>query len=53
MRDALAGEFLAGHAPVAPKDYPNTCRFCELGALCRITELVRRTLEPEEVDADE
>jgi probable DNA repair protein len=53
MRDALSGEFLAGHAPVAPKDYPNTCRFCELGALCRITELVRRAAEPEEIDPNE
>jgi len=36
--DALASEFLAGHAAVLPKKYPKTCQYCELGALCRVKE---------------
>jgi len=36
--DVLAGEFLAGRADVAPKNFPLTCRYCELGALCRVRE---------------
>jgi hypothetical protein len=40
--DALAVQFVAGHAPVAPKRYPYTCEYCALGALCRVTELYDR-----------
>ena len=40
--DALAAEFLAGRAAVAPKRYPRTCEHCELGALCRVKELFDR-----------
>jgi RecB family exonuclease len=40
--DALAGEFLAGHAAVAPKHYPRTCEYCDLGTLCRVKELLDR-----------
>ena len=40
--DALAVQFIAGHAPVAPKRYPYTCEHCALGALCRVTELYDR-----------
>jgi probable DNA repair protein len=39
---ALAAEFLAGHAAVAPKNYPQTCRYCALGSVCRVTELFDR-----------
>ena len=38
----LAREYLAGRAEVAPKDYPRTCEYCELGALCRVKELKDR-----------
>jgi hypothetical protein len=40
--DALAGEFLAGHAAVAPKHYPRTCEHCDLGTLCRVKQLLDR-----------
>jgi ATP-dependent helicase/nuclease subunit B len=35
---ALADEFMAGSAAVAPKQYPKTCRYCVLPALCRVAE---------------
>ena len=35
---ALADQFLAGDAAVAPKQYPKTCRYCALPALCRVAE---------------
>ena len=38
----LAREFLAGHATVAPKNYPRTCEHCDLGALCRVREWLDR-----------
>lgn len=38
----LAREFLAGRAEVAPKDYPATCRHCDLGMLCRVQEIRER-----------
>jgi probable DNA repair protein len=34
----LADQFLAGEAAVAPKFYPNTCRYCSLASLCRVAE---------------
>lgn len=34
----LAEGFHDGHAEVDPKDYPNTCRYCDLTPLCRINE---------------
>ena len=34
----LALDFLAGHAEVDPRDYPDTCENCGLQALCRISE---------------
>jgi probable DNA repair protein len=40
--DALAAEFLSGHAAVAPKNYPRTCENCDLGPLCRVKELFDR-----------
>lgn len=37
----LAGEFLSGAAEVDPLRYPATCRYCELGSLCRVGEKLR------------
>ena len=34
----LADRFLFGHADIAPKSYPRTCTYCELGTLCRVAE---------------
>lgn len=45
--EALAHEFLSGHASVQPKRYPQTCEHCDLGTLCRIKELRRREVENE------
>jgi hypothetical protein len=42
MLENLAHEYLDGRADVSPKDYPNTCRYCELGALCRVKEIKDR-----------
>lgn len=42
-RDALsrlAWEFLDGHAAVAPRHHPHTCKHCDLGPLCRVTEML-------------
>lgn len=36
--EKLAKEFIAGKADVAPKKPPETCRYCDLAALCRIKE---------------
>lgn len=36
--ERLAGEFAVGDAGVHPKNPPETCRFCRLYALCRISE---------------
>jgi probable DNA repair protein len=41
---ALAEEFRAGDARVAPKQYPTTCRYCDQRLLCR--------LNPSTLDAD-
>ncbi|HEX5463447.1 MAG TPA: PD-(D/E)XK nuclease family protein [Burkholderiales bacterium] len=40
--ERLAAGFLAGDARVAPKHYPQTCRYCDVGPLCRVTELFDR-----------
>jgi ATP-dependent helicase/nuclease subunit B len=37
----LAQQFLRGEAQVDPKQYPNTCKFCDLPGLCRIAESER------------
>ncbi len=34
----LAQQFLRGEAQVDPKQYPKTCKFCDLHGLCRIAE---------------
>ena len=41
--NGVAREFLDGHAAVSPKS-ANSCRYCQLWALCRIREL--SMLEP-------
>jgi len=41
--EALAREYLAGRADVAPKKYPDTCRHCDFPALCRVHELTERS----------
>jgi len=38
----LLREYLAGHAAVAPKNYPETCRHCDFPTLCRVRELMDR-----------
>jgi ATP-dependent helicase/nuclease subunit B len=45
----LAQQFLHGEAQVDPKQYPNTCKFCDLPGLCRIAESERAQTD----DADE
>jgi hypothetical protein len=40
--EALAREYLSGHAAVAPKNYPETCRHCDFPTLCRVRELMDR-----------
>lgn len=32
----LAEDFHRGHAPVDPKEFPKTCRYCDLTPVCRI-----------------
>ncbi|MEN8129356.1 MAG: PD-(D/E)XK nuclease family protein [Pseudomonadota bacterium] len=43
--EGLAREFLAGEAQVAPKSYPDSCRYCDLPTLCRINELREQEAE--------
>ncbi len=38
--EALGEAFCEGEAAVDPKQHPHTCRYCELGPLCRIDEAV-------------
>jgi probable DNA repair protein len=51
---ALAEQFLAGDAAVAPKQYPKTCRYCPLPALCRVAETpaILEIEDDEEEDED-
>ena len=42
MLENLAREYLDGRADVSPKNYPTTCRDCDLGALCRVREIKDR-----------
>ena len=37
--EELGDAFCKGEAAVDPKRYPHTCRYCDLGPLCRIDEL--------------
>jgi ATP-dependent helicase/nuclease subunit B len=45
--DRLGHEFAAGHAAVAPKQPPKTCRYCGFGALCRVSEAPHELAEEE------
>lgn len=49
--DSLGRSFLRGDAAVDPKQFPKTCEFCHLPALCRIGEL--KTNPAKEEDAGE
>ena len=53
MLENLAREYLDGRAEVAPKDYPGTCRRCDLGTLCRVRELRDRGPVTAEENDDE
>jgi len=48
--EQLARDFLSGKAEVAPRDYPETCEYCGLEALCRVQENQGATQEHEEAD---
>lgn len=50
--EKMAREFVAGHAEVDPRAYPNTCEECGLQAMCRIEE-ARAYAEQEEDTEDE
>ncbi|MSQ51803.1 MAG: PD-(D/E)XK nuclease family protein [Betaproteobacteria bacterium] len=55
--DALGAEFVRGEARVAPKQGAATCRYCELHALCRISEregfvpVIEENSAPPEMDS--
>ncbi|HMK14808.1 MAG TPA: PD-(D/E)XK nuclease family protein, partial [Burkholderiales bacterium] len=53
MLENLAREYLDGRADVSPKDYPTTCRDCDLGALCRVKEIKDRGPVIAEEESDE
>ncbi len=48
--ERLGGEFRAGRAEVAPKDFPRTCQYCSLTPLCRIQEQALPGAEVEDED---
>ena len=37
--EKCARDFMTGCAEVDPRDYPETCKYCALGPMCRIAEL--------------
>ncbi|MYB89914.1 MAG: hypothetical protein F4X93_08185 [Proteobacteria bacterium] len=43
--EALGEAFCEGEAAVDPKQYPHTCRYCELGPLCRVDESMAKQAE--------
>lgn len=49
--EKLARDFLAGRAVVDPRDYPDTCEFCGLQALCRVQEHPPQSEDEEAADA--
>lgn len=51
--EALAQDFVAGRAPVNPREYPNTCEHCGLQAVCRVREQQEILAGGAETDADE
>ncbi|MGH8751868.1 MAG: PD-(D/E)XK nuclease family protein, partial [Burkholderiales bacterium] len=49
MLESLAREYLDGRADVAPKKYPETCKYCDQGTFCRVKEIKDRgPVTPEE-----
>ncbi len=49
--ESLAGDFAAGRVDVDPKLAADTCRYCHLGALCRVAPASPE--DPDEEGADE
>jgi len=41
----IAKAFIAGKADVDPKQYPNTCRLCDVKPFCRVYERLERPLD--------
>jgi probable DNA repair protein len=41
----IAAGFVAGAAAVDPKQYPNTCRYCDVKPFCRIYERLENAIE--------
>jgi ATP-dependent helicase/nuclease subunit B len=48
----LAQQFLNGEAQVEPKQYPDTCKFCDLPGLCRIAESERARTDDDAGESD-
>lgn len=44
----IAAQFAGGHAAVDPKRHPQTCRYCDLGPLCRVRERTGDALDGED-----
>jgi len=51
--DRLAGDFRRGDARVDPKEFPKTCNYCGLTALCRVHEQGIAPIEPEVENGDD
>jgi probable DNA repair protein len=49
--EQLALDFLSGRAVVDPREYPGTCEYCGLQALCRVQENPPQLGEEEAADA--
>jgi ATP-dependent helicase/nuclease subunit B len=49
----LGQQFLRGEAQVDPKQYPKTCKFCDLPGLCRIAESDRADAGDEADESDD
>ena len=49
----LGQQFLRGEAQVDPKQYPKTCKFCDLPGLCRIAESDRAAAGDEADESDD
>jgi hypothetical protein len=47
---SLAKEFHSGRAEVRPKNYPETCRYCQQRTLCRLDLATLSADETEETD---
>ncbi len=41
----IAAGFVEGDAAVGPKQYPNTCRYCDVKPFCRIYERIENAIE--------